>query len=369
MYRGLAILAVALAPRLFAADAPAWAPEPLASVVLARIAESQEPACVAVALIEDTTRFVFGCTQDAPPVALDEHSLFEIGSISKAFTGILLADMVLKGEVSLDDPASKYSPPGARLPTRGGREITLRDLATQSSGLPRMPPGFNPADRANPFADFDADKLYEALGATSLATDIGTQYEYSNFGFMWLSEMLARVGGGTYEEVLRKRVLQPLGMTETLIAMDEAQRERFVDGHDAAGKVVPHWDNAPALAGVGGLRSSLADMARFAEAVLGRRETSLKPAIDLALKHERIAAGGMIGLAWHLRWSSKGTTVAWHNGATAGFHSMLAVDRDARRGALVLVNAASGFDDLPLHLLDENVPMRKKRVAHAPCAR
>jgi len=116
MYRALAILLVVLAPRLFAADSPTLSPDPLAGVVLGRIADSDEPACVAVAMVEDTTRFAFGCTKDAPPVALDEHSLFEIGSISKAFTGILLADMVLKGEVSLDDPAAKYSRAGARLP-------------------------------------------------------------------------------------------------------------------------------------------------------------------------------------------------------------------------------------------------------------
>lgn len=363
MYRALAILLIALAPALFAADSPTLAPDPLAATVLERIANSEEPACVAAAWVEDTTRFAFGCTKDASPVVLDEHSLFEIGSISKAFTGILLADMVLKGEVSLDDPAWKYSRPEAKLPKRGDREITLRDLATQSSGLPRMPPGFNPADRANPYADFDADKLYAALTLTNLANDIGTTYEYSNFGFMWLSEMLARVGGGTYEEVLRKRVLQPLGMTETVVAMDEARRKRLVDGHDAAGQVVPHWDMTPMLGGVGALRSSAADMAKFAEAVAGRRETPLKAAIDLALEPERPAAEGMIGLAWHLRRASNARTLAWHNGGTAGFRSMLAVDRDARKAALVLVNASSGFDDLPLHILDSDIPMRRKRVA------
>lgn len=353
---------IGLAASAVAAE-PALAPEPLADTVLARLAESDDPACVAVALVEEKTRFAFGCTKDAAPVALDEHSLFEIGSISKAFTGILLADMVLKGEVSLDDPASKYSRPGAKLPTRNGKEITLRDLATQSAGLPRMPPVFDPADPANPYADFDADKLYEALAQTGLQSDIGTTYLYSNFGFMWLSEMLSRVGGGTYEEVLRKRVLQPLGMTETVIVMDEAQRKRFVDGHDRSGKVVPHWDTAPAMAGVGALRSSAADMAKFAAAVAGLRDTPLKPAIDLAVKPDRTWPGGMIGLAWHLRNAWNGRTLAWHNGGTAGFASMLNVDRDAHRAAVVLVNTSSSFDDLALHLMDANVPMRKKRVA------
>lgn len=359
----VAVAAFSLAGGAFAAEMPPPAPDPLASAVLARIAESEEPACVAVALVEETTRFAFGCTKDASPVALDEHSLFEIGSITKAFTGILLADMVLKGEVSLDDPAAKYSRPGAKLPARGDRQITLRDLATQTSGLPRLPPAFAPADRTNPYSGFDADKLYEALAATSLEREIGARYEYSNFGFMWLSEMLSRVGGGTYEEVLRRRVLEPLGMNETAVVLREEQRKRFVDGHDGAGKAVPHWDFAAATAGVGGLRSSAADMAKFAGAVAGLRDTPLRAAIELALKPDRVGRLGMVGLAWMESSTPGGRTIYWHNGATAGFRSMLAVDRNARRASVVLANAASAFDDLANRLLDPSYPMRAKRVA------
>src|SRR5205085_11046521 len=119
------------------------------------------------------------------PMTLDQYALFEIGSITKGCTGLLLADMVRKGERSLDDPVSKHARPGATLPKRGKDEITLRDLVTQTSGLPRMPPGFKPAKPADPFADFTADALYEALAATKLNLQ-KDRYEYSNFGFMWL---------------------------------------------------------------------------------------------------------------------------------------------------------------------------------------
>ncbi|HET9653088.1 MAG TPA: serine hydrolase domain-containing protein, partial [Usitatibacter sp.] len=251
--------AFAFAPVLFTVVAAAA--DPLDALVRERIGQSDEPACVAVALVEQETRFAFGCSADADAAAPGRDSIFEIGSITKAFTGLLLADMVVRGEVSLDDPASKYSRPGATLPARGGREITLRDLATQTSGLPRMPPIFRPADPANPYADFDADTLYAALAANELQSDIGTRYAYSNFGYMWLSDIVSRVGGGTYEDVLRRRVLEPLGMRDTAAALDEARRRRFVDGHDRERHVVPHWDNAPQLAGVGGLRSTIGDMA------------------------------------------------------------------------------------------------------------
>lgn len=157
-------------------------------------------------------------------------------------------------------------------------------------------------------------------------------------------------------------------MNETAVTLDEAQRKRFVDGHDRAGKAVPHWDIAVRLAGVGGLRSSIADMARFAEAVAGRRQTPLEGAIELAMKPVRTAQGGMIGLAWHERRAGTGPLVMWHNGGTAGFTSNLAVDRAAGRAAVVLVNTSSSFDDLPLHLLDPQYPMHKRRAAIDPDA-
>jgi CubicO group peptidase (beta-lactamase class C family) len=147
------------------------------------------------------------------------------------------------------------------------------------------------------------------------------------------------------------------------VTLDEARRKRLVDGHDRTGRVVPHWDSAAALAGVGALRSSIADMARFAEALAGRRETPLEAAIELAMKPIRGAQGGMIGLAWHQRGTGTGPALTWHNGATAGFASNLAVDRRGHRAAVVLVNTASSFDDLAFHLLDEGVPLRKKRIA------
>src|SRR5262245_53317881 len=211
----------------------------LAGVVETRLADSETPACVAVALVAETTETLFGCTPGVQSVAPDERSIFEIGSITKGFTGLILADMVRKGEVSLDDPVTKYSRPGAKLPA-GAEAITLRDLVTQNSGLPRMPPGFSPSNPANPYADFTADSLYGALARTELKER--GKYEYSNFGYMWLSEMLARRGGKSYEALVTERVLEPLGMKDTAITLSPEQAKRFIDGHNAIYKPVPHWD-------------------------------------------------------------------------------------------------------------------------------
>ncbi len=333
----------------------------LATVVEARLAEAETPGCIAVALVAEKTETAFGCTPGIAGAALDERSIFEIGSITKGFTGILLADMVRKGEVSLDDPVTKYAGPGAKLPA-GAESMTLRDLVTQTSGLPRMPPGFNPSNPRNPYVDFTADSLYDALARTELKER--GRYEYSNFGFMWLSEMLARRAGKPYAVLVKERVLEPLGMKDTAIKLTAEQEARFVTGHGPTYQPVPHWDLAANLEGVGGLRAPLHDMARLAAALAGRRDTSLKDTIALALEPMRPSQGGnSTGYAWLT--TKRTTPVHWHNGGTGGFHSMIAVNPVTRTAAVVLVDSQTSFDDLAMHLVDPTVPLEKKRTAIA----
>src|SRR5260370_20331102 len=126
---------------------------------------------------------------------VDGDTVFEIGSVSKAFTGTLLADMVERGEVKLDDPISRYLPKTVKVPARNGREITLADLATQSSGLPRMPGNFSPKDPNNPYADYSVEQMYDFLSGYTLTRDIGEKYEYSNLGVGLLVHILALKAG------------------------------------------------------------------------------------------------------------------------------------------------------------------------------
>ena len=362
-----ALLAFALGCLPAFGNAQRQVPRDFDAIVEERLAQSEGPACIAVGLVGDHTQVKFGCTEGAGPAKLDERSLFEIGSITKGFTGLLLADMARKGEVSLDDPAAKYARPGAKLPRRGSQPITLRDLVTHASGLPRLPPGMNPNNPRDPYADLDEDTLYAALARTPDGS-ASPKYEYSNFGFMWLGELLARRAGKSYEVLLRERVLAPLGMKETTLALDAAQRERFVNGHDVLYREAPHWNFVPNLAGVGGLRSSLGDMLKMARALAGREDTPLKETIALALAPLRPSAGdNSVGHGWFTN-QRRGTRVHWHNGGTGGFTSMIAVDPAARTAAVVLVDSAVNFDDLALHLVDPSTVMAKKRtkLATAP---
>src|SRR5207244_1074108 len=138
---------------------------------------------------------------------------------SKAFTAVLLADMVTRGEVKLDDPVSKYLPETVKVPAYQDRVITLLDLTTQTSGLPRLPSNLKPADPGNPYADYDVDRLYAFLNGYTLTRAPGAKYEYSNLGVGLLGHALARRAGKSYEELVTERILKPLKMTRTSITL------------------------------------------------------------------------------------------------------------------------------------------------------
>src|SRR3989442_9269459 len=163
-------------------------------------------------------------------------NVFEIGSITKTFTASLLADMVARGEVKLDDPVANYLPRAVRMPVRV-RPITLLDLATQSSGLPRLPDNFAPRDSSNPYADYSVQQLYEFLSRYQLPRDPGASYEYSNLGVGLLGHALALRAGMSYEQLVTRRILSPLGMRETAITLTPAMRARLAPGHDVGGNV------------------------------------------------------------------------------------------------------------------------------------
>ncbi|MEN2792167.1 serine hydrolase [Sphingomonas oligophenolica] len=285
--------------------------------------------------------------------AFDGNTLFEIGSMSKVFTALLLADMVERGEVALDDPAEKYLPAGAKMPMRGGRKITLEDLATHRSGLPRLPDNLSFRDPTNPYADYREADLLDFLGHYELTRDIGSTYEYSNLGFGLLGYLLARRAGTDYETLLKRRITIPLGMNDTTVTLTPAQKARFARGHDQYMRPTSAWD-LPILVGAGGIRSTVNDLLLFLDAVMGTKRYSLAPAMKamLAKRWPGVAPGITTGLGWVVLASPSGEIV-YHDGGTGGFRSSMAYGPIKRRGVVVLSNAAveESINDLSLHLL------------------
>jgi D-alanyl-D-alanine-carboxypeptidase/D-alanyl-D-alanine-endopeptidase len=300
--------------------------------------------------------FVAGAA-GSPGVALDGNTVFEIGSVTKVFTASLLSDMVARGEVKLDDPIAKYLPSTVRVPSRNGRQITLLDLATQSSGLPRMPSNFKPRDEDNPYADYTVEEMYAFLSGYELLRDIGAQYEYSNLGVGLLGHVLALRAAKSYEALLTERILKPLGMNDTRINLDESGKARLAPGHTATGAPTANW-NLQTLAGAGALRSTVNDLLKFLAANLDSISKPLGPV--LATTHFArgdVDAGQMkIGLNWHILTAFQRPLV-WHNGGTGGYRSFIGMDPERQRGVVVLSNQSVAPDDIGFHLLDARVPL------------
>lgn len=283
--------------------------------------------------------------------AFDGETLFELGSLTKLFTALLLADMALKGEVSLDDPARDYLPAGAVMPSRGGREITLRDLAMHVSGLPRLPDNMPFSDPADPYADYTEAHLLEFLRGHELTRDIGSRFEYSNLGAGLLSYLLGRAAGSDYATLLRERVTGPRGMEDTAIDLTADQQGRFAPGYDAHMQPAGPW-HLPVLAGAGAIRSTAGDMLIFAQAALDPRSPLAAP-MTLALEPRApVAAQTEIALGW-MAARIGGAEILFHSGGTGGYRSAIALDRQGGRGVVVLTNSAvePSAEDVALHLI------------------
>jgi CubicO group peptidase (beta-lactamase class C family) len=292
-------------------------------------------------------------------VGVPADRVFEIGSITKTFTSAILATMVADGSVRLDDPVAKVLPAAVRIPARNGRQITLLDLATQSSGLPRLPSNMAPRDSTNPYADYSVDQMYAFLSGYELPRDPGETYEYSNLGVGLLGHALALKAGVSYEELVRRRILAPLGMRETAITLSPALRARLAPGHDAEGNVVPNWD-LPTLAGAGALRSTVGDMLTYVAAHLDSSANPLARALRQTHQSRRGAGSATmtIGLGWHILARPQGASIVWHNGGTGGYRSFAGFDEVRRVGVVVLTNANIGADDIGFHLLDATLPLQ-----------
>lgn len=293
---------------------------------------------------------------------VDGDTVFEIGSITKVFTTLVLEQMVEEGKVKLEDPISKYLPESVKVPTRNGKQITFLDLATQSSGLPRLPGNFKPADLGNPYADYTVQNLYDFLSGYTLTRDIGSSYEYSNLGMGLLGHVLTLVSKQDYEAMVTQRICKPLGLASTRITLTSDMKARLATGHNSFLQPVANWD-LPTLAGAGALRSTANDLIRFVGANLGLVKTSLYGAMEKTQQTQRPAGSPelQIGLAWHTikKYDSE---IVFHDGGTGGYRSLIAFDRAKKTGVVVLSNSEVDINDIGLHLLNEKYELTKLTI-------
>ena len=308
-----------------------------------QLIEDQIVVGLVIGMVKDgKSRIItYGETIKGSGIGPNGNTLYEIGSVSKVFTGVLLASLIQSDDVNLTDPLQKYLPPSVTAPVADGKPITLEHLATHTSGLPRMPDNFKPADPLNPYADYTIEQMYLFLNGHELRRPPG-QYEYSNYAMGLLGQLLAHHKGMTYEQFLRDRISKPLGMKDTGITLNEEQRKRLAPPYNAALKPAKNWD-IPALAGAGAIRSSASDMIKFIMANLKKDHEPLSQALRLAqVKRHSMEEGLSMGLGWHLtRDGARDGATLWHNGGTGGYRAWLAIAPDRGIGVVVLTNTAN----------------------------
>ncbi len=363
--RSLALLAAAA----LALPAQALTAEALQAQLEARFQGDRTGACVVAALIEKGAVVrAKTCAQPRGDAAPGFDSVFEIGSVSKTMTAFLVADLIGQGKWSLDDPLAKHLPPGTALPRQGERQILVRDVLTHTSGLPVLPPGFNPKNPSDPYADLSEPALLAALGKVQLSRPIGSQFEYSNFAMMVMSSAVARAyrgdQGGDFESALVRRLLVPLKMDGAYVERPRHPRP-VATGHLPSGQPTSAWHVVNNLAGVGMVRATLDDMVIYAQAHLGQADAALLTPLTLT----RQPLQGRLGMNWMV-FNVQGRDLVAHEGGTGGFSSLVALEPKAQRAVVVLTDAAlsdlGGLGLLGHALLGLDAPPLRPRLATTP---
>jgi serine-type D-Ala-D-Ala carboxypeptidase/endopeptidase len=339
----------------------------IARILAQRLAEKRlKGAAVAIVEADGSARFIHaGDSGHTASPAITADTLFEIGSITKGFAGVLLAQMVARGEVSLNDTVRMHAPADVTFPPNSVGDITLQQLATHTSGLPRVPisVAFFKAmfsDPTNPYARYSRADFWTYL--TARKHDATKQYEnaYSNLGVGLLGELLANRAKLSFAELVRRDITVPLAMNDTHIDIATADRPRFAIGHDQKLTPTAYWD-LPAMQAAGALRSSARDMATFITALAKGSLPGAKAAITpLANITERTK----IGLCWMIQ-TARGDEIVWHNGGTGGFRSFAGVSLKSGRAVVVLTNSSISADDIGMHLINTNFPLEAAKTGMA----
>lgn len=305
--------------------------------------ESGTVVGMTVGIIKGDESFVrgYGHVSTDDSATPNGQTIYEIGSVSKVFTGLLLADAMVDGRVSLVTPVQDLLPDGVTMKQRDERlPIRLWHLSTHTSGLPRLPDNMTPADPNNPYADYDREKLMAFLSSYQPSKRPLEEMAYSNLGVGLLGELLAMQRDTDYESLLVDRISQRLGMNHTKITLNDDEKTRLASPHTEGGAPGYAWDLA-AMAGAGAIRSDVDDMLKFAQAQLDPPQDQLGSAIDIAwtIHQKPIAQEDFtVGLGWNV---ARDGSTRWHNGQTGGFHSAVFINRKLDAAVVILSNTAT----------------------------
>lgn len=308
---------------------------------------------VVVSIVDESGSSVicYGKLDNGTDEDVDGNTVFEMGSVTKVFTALLLQDMIDRGEMKLDDPVARYLPASVMLPTYNGKELTLFDLATQTSGFPHDPDNYDPKIADHPYADYSVQKMYEYLSSYKFTREPGTEYEYSNLGIGLLGHLICLKAGTNYESHVVNRICRPLKMDGTRISLTPEMKTRFVQGHNKWGYAVPSLEFVT-MEGSGALRTTGNDMVKFMSAGLGLPSCGVTPLFEKSQQLHFREPKINLGLVWWIVQPVPGTTMVFHNGGTGGCNAWVGFDKPRRRGVTILSSwRGLSIDNLGWYLL------------------
>ncbi|WP_207426655.1 serine hydrolase [Pedobacter sp. SYSU D00535] len=312
---------------------------------------------IIVGIVDSSGRHIIsaGRLSDTDGRKPDGNTMYEIGSITKVFAGLLLADLSLENQVQLDDPVSKFVPSYVRVPAMNGKQITLRHLVSHRAGFPRNPVNVDPGNLDNPFADYTPELLYEYISNFTPTREANARFQYSNSGFCLLGEVVTKVSGKDFETLTKERINAALGMDRTVYKLTPQLRENLAPPHLPNGARSSEWDIQ--LVAGGGLRSCANDLLTFAAANAGLVQTRLQPAIELShLPQAKKEGKEFMAMGWTL-YNQNGENIVYKDGSTGGYYSFIGVDKVRKRGIIILSNTSNSVTDLGKHLLDSRSPV------------
>lgn len=267
--------------------------------------------------------------------------IFEIGSITKVFTGALLANLVQKNKIKLDDPIHKF----LDFSLKNEVEISFKQLATHTSGLPRIPGSLYNVSLENPYKDFGEDQLETYLSEKlEMAAVPGEKCEYSNLGVGLLGYVLGKIEGDSFEELLQQNIFSRYQMNSSSTIRTTIEN-RLIKGLNDQGEEVSNWDMAVHM-GAGGILSSVEDLSKFALAQFDKTNKELELT---RTGFFTVSENYSMGLAWGLIKRESGAIWNWHNGGTGGYTSSMIIDTQAQHAVIILSNV-SALGDLTGHI-------------------
>ena len=355
--QGVRALAVALLVPVAGAAQAFPTDEAVREILRQRIEVAGRGVGYVVALVDEAgVRVVsYGHATSGEERPVDGDTVFQVGSVTKVFTSLLLAQMAARGEVRLEDPIALYAPPSVTTPR--AKEITLLHLARHTAGFMSFADNLDSTDAEHPMDAPTNDEMFAALDLLPMRAATGVHHSYSSYGMALLGELLARRAGTDFESAVRTRILEPLGMTRSGFALTPQLRAEHATGHTGRGKPRPLAE-ARGMLGAGALRSTANDLARFVQAHLGLRDSELAGPMRATQRTgaDRQRPDLPMGLGW-FHAELPGNRIVHHAGSTPGFSAYVGMDVERRHGVVVLGNSDHDVTNLGLHLLDPYVPL------------